>query len=455
MTRLHDTYGPIVRVGPSEVAFISSQAFRDIYGFRPDRTYKCLPKDPTHYSAPPNGVHYLVGPVSDGVHARHRRLLNFAFSERALRDQERLITHFVDTLIVRLRERIDTEGNKGKVDMRNWFNYTTFDILGSLMFGDPSGFNCVASGEIHPWIALLFNSIKALNFVGVVNQFPALAWALEKCIPAKVKQQGLDHFNLTAEKVDKRLEMGDTERPDFMSAMLKNGLIEKEGEQYQENEKVMSRAEIHSNAFIIIIAGSETSATLLSGLIYYLCSSSSAYLRLTSEIRSAFNSTAEITFASITRLPYLAAVIEESLRVYPPFVTSLARVVPKGGDTVDGVFLPGDTVVACHHYASYHSSSNFARPDDFVPERWLDGDDRPSEFDADNCAALNPFSLGPRGCLGKNLAYAEIRLILSKLLYCFEVELCPESRDWARNQEVYFLWDKPPLMVNIIERKTE
>lgn len=56
------------------------------------------------------------------------------------------------------------------------------------------------------------------------------------------------------------------------------------------------------------------------------------------------------------------------------------------------------TVVACHHYASYHSSSNFAWPDSFIPERWLGNDPR---FTNDKKDVLQPFSLGPRNCLGK------------------------------------------------------
>lgn len=62
--------------------------------------------------------------------------------------------------------------------------------------------------------------------------------------------------------------------------------------------------------------------------------------RLINEIRSAFAQDSDIMFRNITTLPYLAAVIEESLRMYPPFVTSLARIVPPGGAMVDGRFVP-------------------------------------------------------------------------------------------------------------------
>ena len=63
--------------------------------------------------------------------------------------------------------------------------------------------------------------------------------------------------------------------------------------------------------------------------------------RLVTEIRSAFLHDEDITFRTSAILPYLSAVIEESLRVYPPFVTSLARIVPHGGMLIDGQFVPG------------------------------------------------------------------------------------------------------------------
>jgi averantin hydroxylase len=61
-----------------------------------------------------------------------------------------------------------------------------------------------------------------------------------------------------------------------------------------------------------------------------------------------------------------------------------------------------------------------------------------------------PFSLGPRGCIGRNLAYAEMRLILAKVLWNFDLEL-DEQRcgEWMKCQKIYFLWEKPPLWVKL------
>lgn len=90
----------------------------------------------------------------------------------------------------------------------------------------------------------------------------------------------------------------------------------------------------------LIIAGSETSATVLSGCIYYLCRHPTIMDRLVKEIRGTFTADSDINFSKTPTLSYLAAVIEETLRMYPPVVTGLARVPPADGETVDGHFVP-------------------------------------------------------------------------------------------------------------------
>lgn len=244
VTALHDRYGPVVRISPDELAFNTPQAFRDIYGARPGG---CFPKDRNHYIPPANGVDHLVCAIDHGVHARQRRLLGHAFSERALRDQEGLITGYVDTMITKLQEQVSKDKNV-PVDIKNWMNFTTFDITGDLMFGE--SFGCLKDSQLHPWIQLIFSSIKALAFIGAAQQFPVLKVILAALIPKEVTRKGKEHFDLGAKKVDRRLEANNS-RPDFMSAILQNGLSEAKG-QYSDGEKIMSRAEIHSNAFMYV-----------------------------------------------------------------------------------------------------------------------------------------------------------------------------------------------------------
>jgi cytochrome P450 len=99
-------------------------------------------------------------------------------------------------------------------------------------------------------------------------------------------------------------------------------------------------------------------------------------------------------------------------------------------------------------------SSNFHRPEDFVPERWLEDSDEYKEFANDNRAVFQPFSVGTRNCIGRNrnLAYAEMRLILAKVLYHFDLSLEEEQTgDWF-DARVWGVWQKNPLWVKIHPR---
>ncbi|KAF2465311.1 cytochrome P450 [Lindgomyces ingoldianus] len=382
MLELHKQYGPVVRIGPNRLTFFPGQSLKDIYNRTGPRSFK---KNRPYYMPPPNNVDHLVG--------------------EGLKTQEALVTQYVDAFI----QGLSAASQKGLVEISAWFNYTTFDITGDLMFGD--SFGCLRNNKLHPWIQLMFSAIKALVFLGVVKQFPTLDWLLMKLVPKSILQKGVDHFNLSAEKVDMRIAMGN-EKNDLMSGMLKNGLSEKHG----QHRGIMSRAEIHSNSYILIIAGSETSATALSEITYYLCKYPAIRQRLVAEVRSQSSD-----------LPFLHAVIQEGLRIYPPFVGTLSRLPPPGGEAVDGYFVPEGVSALVQ----------------ILDPRFL----------KDKLDAVEPFSTGPRGCLGKILAYAEIRLILAKLLFHFDISPGPEGDGWI-DQDVYYLWAKPPLMIYMIKRET-
>lgn len=151
--------------------------------------------------------------------------------------------------------------------------------------------------------------------------------------------------------------------------------------------------DLQSQAILLVVAGSETTATALSGITYYLCKDPRVYEKLTDEIRSAFSHFDQITGRATERLPYLKAVIEEGLRIYPPIPAGLPRISP--GETVDGHYVPKGTIVSVNTYAATHVEANFHDAFKFIPERWLDPDCK------DNKAASQPFLLGSRVCLGR------------------------------------------------------
>ena len=153
-------------------------------------------------------------------------------------------------------------------------------------------------------------------------------------------------------------------------------------------------------------------------------------------------------------MPACIAVLSESTRIYPPVPTFNARSVPSGpGATIGSHHLPSGTVIHFNHYAAYHLSSNFTDPLTFAPERWL-GDPR---YENDNRDVLKPFAVGPRDCLGKNLAYAETRLVIARLLWRFDLRMAEGGRrgleEWFEKQKSYVLWQKPPLFVKVRRRE--
>ena len=146
-----------------------------------------------------------------------------------------------------------------------------------------------------------------------------------------------------------------------------------------------------------MIAGTETTATALSGTTYHLLKNPGTLQKLAEEIREAFSDFDDVTLEDLARLKYLQAVLTEGLRMYPPVPIALPRRTPKEGTIVCGEFIPGDVSIGGNHFATYRMPENFKNPYEFHPERWL-GD---PEYKDDNLEALEPFSVGPRNCLGK------------------------------------------------------
>ncbi|OBT52420.1 hypothetical protein VE04_06896 [Pseudogymnoascus sp. 24MN13] len=417
--QLHETYGDVVRIAPDELSFTNADAWKDIYSHR--QGHQPMPKDMSFYNIPPNGAHHLIT-ANRADHSRQRRLVSHAFSDKALREQEPLIKGYVDLLIQRLHER----ANSGPLDMVAWYNWTTFDLIGDLAFGE--SFGCLENCTYHPWISMLFASIKAGAFLSSLKRY-GIKWMMIVLVPKGLLKSRTENMQLTKQKVMKRLEQG-TSRPDFMSHILRHN-----------DEKGMNAPEIIANSALLSVAGSETTATLLSGATYYLLKNPRVMKKLQKEVREAFKVEEDIDFAGVNGLEYMLAVLDESFRMYPPVPTGLPAVflVMEMLSTTDG-FREGYTSVSVNNWSTYRSEANFREPNSFIPERFLDD---PS-FASDNKHALQPFSLGPRNCVGRNLAYVEMRLILAQVLWNFDMELAPESDNWA-SQKIFSLWQKGPL----------
>ena len=180
-----------------------------------------------------------------------------------------------------------------------------------------------------------------------------------------------------------------------------------------------------------------------------------ALARVTKEIREAFKDEAEITMViAANKLPYMLACIQEGLRIYTPAAGSLLRYVPTNETRIDdGVLVPGTTKVGVHHSAGYRSQRHFHRAMDYLPERWLPAATEPSSpFAADDRSLVQPFSVGPRKCIAQTFAQNEMRYLVARFLYRFDlVSLSPECLNW-HEQRAFVIWEKRPLMVQLRAR---
>lgn len=337
---LHDQFGSdVVRISPRELSFINASAWKDIHGNRPG--HRSFEKDPAVYRIPPNKIASLLT-ANRADHARMRRVLGHAFSDRASRDQEPVVESYVDILINRLHEQVEgIEG--GKLDISKWFRWTSFDIAGDLSFGE--SFECLQNQQLHSWANMITGFLKADVCLAACNRFDAFQRILPYLVPKKTKLMMNDHWAATAEKVSRRMELG-ARRPDFISPIIK----------YNEEGKGLTQGEIQSNASLFIVAGSDSVATVLTGTTFYLLQNPEVMRKLTDEVRSTFKTEKEINAQSVARLPYMIACLDETSRIYPTVMTGQAVVVPPEGDMVGNDWIPGGV---CFVHSAIQITSKF------------------------------------------------------------------------------------------------
>lgn len=415
----HEKYGDCIRIGPNELAFRTAEAWKDIYGHRTAGGQE-NPKNIEFYQISKNQPQSIIS--SDRIeHGELRRQMAHGFSERSMRGQEPIIGSYVDLLMQRLHENAHT----GALNMREWYNWTTFDIIGNLGFG--SDFECLKHSTYHPWTRMITDSVRvaawfqSLGYIG----FGSLAGALMDLGVRSIS----DQRELTTRKLQQRIEVGKKEeRPDLIEGLIK---------------KDIPMEKLSANAGLLIVAGSETTATLLTGATFLLTSNPRVLEKLAKEVRTTFQKKEDITLLSVNNLPYMLACLNETLRRYPPVAFGLPRAAAPGA-IVAGMPVPEGTLMAVWQLAINHHPAYWTQPSEFIPERWMGEDER---FGNDKLDAMQPFSVGPRNCIGRNLAYAEMRLILSRILFDFDISLAQDSKGWLTNQDCYSLWDKPNLNV--------
>ncbi|KAI0516779.1 cytochrome P450 [Xylaria bambusicola] len=431
---LHEKYGPVVRTAPNELSFNSSQSFKDIYGLR--QGHKVFIKGEFYAGGTfaARGVSSIISERDPTQHGHMRRLLAHAFSLTSLKEQEELIIETIDRFIELVKSKACVQGEV--FDISKGYERMAFDIIGDLAFGQK--FGALESDETHPWIATLLGALTKGAMADTFKRFPNVAKVigfLAQRQLAKLYKDTADNEQMAIDLVEKRINT-DTNRKDFMTRIL---------EQRNNERHKVSDLQLSAHAWDFVTAGSETTSTALSCCTYYILRNPEILENITREVRGAFTESSQINDASTKDLTYLNAVCLEAMRIYPPLPLGVPRIVPEGGDTVDGHFLPAGITVATNPMAASLDARNFKDPLCFKPERWLDSE--ASTENRDNLEASQPFLLGARGCLGKSLGWMEMRTTLAKVLWTFDLVLVDKELDWLRDSRMSTLWKKPPLKI--------
>ena len=323
----HQRYGAVVRISPNELSFISAVAWSDIYARREGRPP--LPRDKTFFND------MLVNPntltmADDQNHARLRQAMNPAFAPRALAVQEPILQNNVDLLLNQL-QRLSLQGLQ--VDLRLWYNYITFDMIGDLAFGE--SFGCLATSTYNEWVSFVLDHFYTSTLLQVVHRFRPLNRLLAALIPSSLAEKRIKHEEMALVKVRRRIQRG-AERSDFMQPLIE-----------ARRKGTISLDELEQQASILILAGSGTTAVALTSATNLLLQNPASLAELTKELHTNFREESEIKVLSIHKLHYLQAVIQETLRLFPPITNGFPRQTVAGGAVVDGHSIPdGVSLVA-------------------------------------------------------------------------------------------------------------
>ena len=251
-------------------------------------------------------------------------------------------------------------------------------------------------------------------------------------------------------QLTQRTKLGDdTDRRDFFYHLLKA--------RDPETGQGFTITELWAESNLLIIAGSDTTSTAMAATLFYIVRNAAALHKANVEVRSQFSSVEDIRQgAALNQCTFLRACIDEAMRLSPSVGGLLPREVLSGGITIDGIHVPEGMVVGVPHYAIHHNSNVFVAPFSFVPERWIAGESfgtgvgakTVTEDDVKTAqSGFCPFSIGPRGCIGKGVAYQEMTTTLARTLWLYDLRRSSgfdpgeggrEGAEWGRHRASEF-----------------
>ncbi|RDB24893.1 hypothetical protein Hypma_007757 [Hypsizygus marmoreus] len=413
LEQLHETYGPVVRIGPEQLHFNDPRAYEDIYAIgskftKEARFYDC-------FNEPESSFGFI-----DIKKAKQRKdVMRPLFSRRAILKLENVIQTTTDQLVSALLSH-SSPASKPKpkpVNLHLGYLSTTMEIILAYCFA--RSYDAVLAPDFRHPILIALKSVGSLFFV--LQHFPFLlplftnmpAW-FARLVAPKSLAYGEIIADLSAQ----------------INQLVKNpGMLENAEHEIiyhqlltpgKDGGEIPSKRSLLHEATVMIGAGSETVGNTCNIGSFYVLSNPTIQKKLVDELCGIWPDVdATVNFEKLEKLPYLTAIIKESLRMSHGVVSPLPRVVPTP-TIIAGMQIPANTVVAMGATFMHYDSRVFEDPFVFRPERWVDQDVQKAR-EMENF--LVPFSKGPRSCLGINLAWAELYLMFANVFRKVEMEV--------------------------------
>ncbi|KAL4079574.1 cytochrome P450 [Scleroderma citrinum] len=431
---LHKKYGPLVRLAPNHVSIANPEALQIVYA----HGNGSLKSD--FYDAFVSIHRGLFNTRDRAQHTRKRKIISHIFSPKNVLEFEPIARSYVRQLLKqwdRLYESAmeggrGTDGDSGWYgqdgrlwfDCLPWYNYLAFDIIGDLAFGSP--FGMIENGKDSAPVAVAQEAamgsygskegcevvhIPAVQILNRRGEFSASMGVLPphwrpyvRLLPwyGKGSAAVKNLAGLAVAAVAKRLTTP-TDRVDLLSKL-------QEGRDDEGNP--MGREELTAEALTQLIAGSDTTSNSSCAISYYIARHPYVQEKLQNELDEVLTSEDDVvaTYEQVKRLPYLEAVINEGLRMHSTSAIGLPRVAPEGGLTINGIHFPQGAILSVPTLTIHRDKKVWGDDaDEFRPERWFERD--PAALSK----AFNPFSYGPRACVGRNIASMELLVIISSV----------------------------------------
>lgn len=397
---LHRGYGPVIRVGPDEVAFNSLSALRVIYGagsgFERTNFYHM-------FSA--YGRRNMFSFSSSKQHGERKKLVAHAYAKSAILKGEN--AHMIETKAGKYLELLQREGRR--TDIFSTLHYFSLDNITEFIYGDFGKTACLDGVEkdralLHDVMApdsrkLAWFNVHHPKFTawlysrtGVLEYIARQLYPVQKPIP----YTGIKlHAMKSCQKFSSASAEQRAKQSSLIAKLWKHHISE-------AGPNGLDDLDIASECADELDAGTDTTSDTLMFAIWSLSRPEHKRFqeRLIREVQSlpedALNADGIPRAEAADKLEYVDAVIKETLRLYAPIPASEPRSSPKDV-TIDGYLIPARTTVAISPYSLHRNPDVFKDPSSFNPDRWLD---TPKENLAEMKKLYWAFSSGGKMCIG-------------------------------------------------------